>query len=120
MMRQAISPRLAINTLLIIASHPEDAVRRFAGIGATGGCPQGEREYVARIGRVDHAVVPQSRTGVRRVALRLVLRANVVAETALVVLGPRFATPLQPLALDDREHGRGLFAAHHGNACVWP
>src|SRR5215217_2554003 len=101
MMRQAISPRLAIRTLLIIASHPEDAVRRFAGISAAGGGAQRQSEHLACIGRVDHAVVPKSRTGIGRVALRLVLPPDVIAETALVFLGPGLAATLHAFALDD-------------------
>src|SRR5437763_9360541 len=83
MTRQAISPRLAISSVRkrrysferSIASHPEQAefcwldrrVRR---------CRQAETEHQSRIGGIDHAVVPQTGSGVIGIALGFVLRAD--------------------------------------------
>src|SRR5512133_2213687 len=74
MTRQAISPRLAIRMLSSMGvSHPEDAEGGLAFIGSTRcGC-QCQCQHVARIGRVDHAVVPESRAGVEGMPLRFVL-----------------------------------------------
>src|SRR5579863_2607158 len=80
MIRTAISPRLAIRTLLKVfpgtgTSHPEDTVAGRLERGA-GGHRQREAEDAAGAGRVDDPVVPQPGSRVVRVALVLVLLAT--------------------------------------------
>src|SRR6201996_4650459 len=53
-------------------SHPEDAELHVGNRRVEAG-RQAQRQHAARVGGVDHAVVPQARAGEIRVALRLVL-----------------------------------------------
>src|SRR5580700_4113456 len=115
MIRTAISPRLAIRTLLKLfagtgASHPEDAVagRLERGVGGRG---QREPEDPAGAGRVDDPVVPQPGGRVVRVALVLVLLADVGLVTA---------DATTDATTDGGQHARGLVAAHDGDAGVRP
>src|SRR5690606_17829844 len=72
MMRTAISPRLAIRILSNIGLHPEDAeARGFNRCIHRGG--QTQAQHPAGVGRIDDAVVPQTRAGVVGMALSLVL-----------------------------------------------
>src|SRR5579862_612388 len=115
MIRTAISPRLAIRTLLKVVpgtgtSHPEDAVAGRLERGA-GGRRQREPEDPAGAGRVDDPVVPQPGGRIVRVALVLVL----LADTGLVAAGAA-----ADATADRGQHARGLVAAHHGDAGVRP
>src|SRR5688572_895789 len=74
---------------------------------------QREPEYAAGIQRIDHAVVPQPRSGIVRMALRFVLPANFIHELDLLGLGPRFTAGLCAIAAHGREYLRGLLATHH-------
>src|SRR5690348_18316251 len=75
MTRQPISPRLAIRIFSNMGSHAEDTeTGRLDGRVQGGGQRQAQDQ--ARIGWVDHAVIPQTRTGIVRMSLRLVLGAN--------------------------------------------
>src|ERR1700741_4012704 len=117
--RTAISPRLAIRTVWNMRSHPEDAVadgfeRRVAGGG------QGEPEHRAGVGRVDHAVVPEPRGGVVRVALVLVLGADRVLEPLLVGRRPLVAARFELVAANGGEDGGRLLATHPGDPRVGP
>src|SRR5262245_6214126 len=123
--RQAISPRLAMRRDVIILitnpwSHSEDAVRLLALVRPAGRRRERQREHLPRVDGIDDTVVPQSRARIGRVPLRLVLRADLVAEAALVFLRPGLAATLQAFAADDREHRCGLLAAHHGDPRVGP
>ena len=69
-------------------------------------------EHVARVGRLDDAVVPQPGAGVVGVALRLVLVAD--------LLLARLDRLRVRLAADHRQHRRGLLAAHDRDARVGP
>src|SRR4051794_16765207 len=75
--RTAISPRLATSTVENTSAplHPEDAVgdRAEGGVRAR---RQSQAEHVARLERVDDAVVPQPRRRVVGVPLPLVLLAD--------------------------------------------
>src|SRR4029453_4797077 len=80
MIRQAISPRLAINTLSkgrpVDTSHPEDA--EPGRLGGRRVEPGSERKgaHGAGVHGIDHAVVPQARGGVIGMALLFVLLAD--------------------------------------------
>src|ERR1700752_3188281 len=82
MTRQAISPRLAIRSvrkrryiLFVIASHPEQA--EFCRFDRrVGRSRHAKPEHKARVGGIDHAVVPQPRGGVIGIALLFVLGAD--------------------------------------------
>src|SRR4029450_8847542 len=80
MIRQAISPRLAINSLSkgrpVDTSHPEDTEPGRLGRRRveTGG--EREAEHRAGLRGIDHAVVPQPRGGVIGMALLFVLLAD--------------------------------------------
>src|SRR6478736_4456784 len=119
MIRQAISPRLAMRTLSIFpglpsgprrgatseessvmyGSHPEDAVARLV-LGRAKAHVQGESEHVAGLCRLDDAVVPQARCGVVGAPLLLVLRADGRLESCLLLGAPRPAAGLDLVAAD--------------------
>src|SRR5205823_5110189 len=88
------SVRSQMRMRAITPSHAEDAERRFGNRGVVRG-GEAEREHAPRVERVDDPVVPEACGRVVRVALRLVLRADLV---------------LVDLA-DHLQDGRGLFAA---------
>src|ERR1700760_3571780 len=80
MMRRAISPRLAISTedIMIVPLppadvplHPENAEARLRRNGAVQRRVKGEAEDIARLDRIDDAVVPETRAGVGGVPFAL-------------------------------------------------
>ena len=78
--------------------------KTVSGIGAFSAAASPSAEDAPRVERVDDAVVPEPRRRVVRVALALVLGADrVLVDVA-----------------DHGEDGRGLVAAHHGDARVRP
>src|SRR6185437_2999423 len=125
-MRQAISPRLATRRLRIIfivvlpsPLHAEEAearlfLRRVVHRGKR------ETENAARLERIDHPVVPESRRGVIGMTLALVLLADGPLEGFLFFRRPVASGALELSALDGREHARRLLAAHDGDAGVGP
>src|SRR5579883_1676680 len=125
-MRQAISPRLAMRRLriilvsaIVVPSHPEETeacvlLRRIAHGRET------EAEDPARLERIDHAIVPEPRRGVIRMALALVLVADRLLERLLLLCRPTAARRLELSALDGGEHAGGLLPAHDGDAGVGP
>src|SRR5215831_7280441 len=121
-MRQAISPRLATRRLLITrvpelhAEHAK-ALRLQRGVAHH---REGERQHAPRVAGVDDPVVPQTRRGIIRVPLPLVLLADRLLEGLLLRFGPLTAGRLQLLALYGREDARRLLPAHHRDACVRP
>src|SRR5688500_10843228 len=89
-------------------SHTEDTE---AGV-LDGGVERGrdrESEEAPRVGRVDHAVVPQAGTGIVGMALALVLVSNRLLERLLVGGGGE-------LPAHRGEHARGLLASHDRDA----
>src|SRR5262245_22921550 len=100
MIRQAISPRLAINSLSkgrpVDTSHPEDAEAGRLGRRRVEAGREREAEHRAGVGRVDHAVVPQPRGGVIGMALLLVLLADRRLERPVVGRAPAPALALAP------------------------
>src|SRR6185369_18077668 len=100
-------------------SHPEHAEALFLDrrIERSG---YGQAEDPARIGRIDHAVVPQARARIVRIALALVLIADWRLECLFFFLAPGFARGLEPVAAHGREHARGLLAPHDADARVRP
>ena len=72
-MRQAISPRLAMRTFLIMTpSHAEHAEACFLDRRVERG-GEAERQNLAGLGGMDDAVVPKPRRGIKRMALFLEL-----------------------------------------------
>src|SRR5687767_1346724 len=84
--------------------HPEDAVADVVERRARARAER-QAEDVTGVARVDHAVVPQPRGGVVRVALALVLLPQGRADLGLA---------------DGLHHRRGLDAAHDADARVRP
>src|SRR5690349_11826896 len=126
MTRQAISPRLAIRSvrkrryiLLFIASHPEQAELRWLD-RRIGCCRQAEPEHQARIGGIDHAVIPQPRGGVIGIALLFVLGADRLAEFLFLFRRPGLALGFDAVAPHLAQYHRGLLAAHHGDPRIRP
>src|SRR5690349_7880368 len=121
MMRHAISPRLAMRTLsmFIVLSHPEDAVAGFA-LGCAQAHVEREPQDVAGLGRVDDAVVPETRRRVVGAPLLLVLGADRRLELGLVLGAPRAAAGLDLVAADRREDGCRLRSAHDRDAGARP
>src|SRR5215212_357697 len=94
------------------SSHSEDAELGVFD-GRVERCGNRKAEQAARIGGVDHAVVPESRARVVGMALALVLLANRRLE---LVLGfTRWKIPF-----DGGEDARRLLATHDGDASVGP
>ena len=96
MIRQAISPRLAIRILANIDACAIRYIRNTPKL-ASARCGAFERSArrsaeaparSARLGRVDDAVVPQPRAGVIGMALGLVLRADRRLERRLLLRAP--------------------------------
>src|SRR5277367_6880241 len=96
--RTAISPRLATKTVSKpIALHPEDAVGdRFDGRVRHN--RKGKTDNRSGIGGIDHAVVPQPRRRVVRIALAFILRANGRTEFLLLLRSPALALGLDVVA----------------------
>src|SRR5690606_9395563 len=122
MTRQAISPRLAMRIRSNTASpplHPEHAEAGFPDrrVQRDG---ERQRQHVARLDRVDDAVVPEPRRGVERVALVLELVDDGLLEGGLVLGADGAAAALDALAAHRGQHARRLLAAHHRDAAVGP
>src|ERR1700735_3646081 len=139
--RHAISPRLAISILLNMAkpkrgfshagyapvtwslhmhgSHAEHAETRVLD-ERIHRRRQPETEHVAGLRRVDHAIVPQARAGVIRMALRFVLVADRRFERLFLFRRPRAALAFDTIATHGSQHRSGLFSTHHGDARIRP
>ena len=90
-----------------------------SGIGRVERRRDGQGQHVARLRRVDHAVVPQARRRVVGVALALVLGQD----RRLEGVPRRLAGPLPDRAAslaDGRQHAGRLRATHHADARVGP
>src|SRR5262245_58343489 len=100
MIRQAISPRLAISSFSkgrpVDTSHPEDAEAGRLGRRRIEAGGEREAEHRAGVRGVDHAVVPQARGGVIGMALLFVLLADRRLERFVVGRGPASALGLGP------------------------
>ena len=81
---------------------------------------QPERQRLPRLRRVENAVVPQARRRVVRRALVIVLLEDRLPHRLLVFGGERLAFARKLVALDGRQHARGLLATHHRDAGVRP
>src|ERR1700739_956236 len=115
MIRQAISPRLAIRRLWIIALHPEHAERWAFGDGGVEAGGEAEPQHVAGLDGIDDAVVPQVRGGVPWAAFVLIF----LADRSLECLG-LLRRPFLRVAVNGGQHGSRLLAAHHRDAAVGP
>ena len=119
MMRQAISPRLAIRRESNIAgpltSGRRGTARSAGGLG--GGECEAQADHVAGLGGLDDAVVPQARGRVIGIALLGELGPRRAIDLGdLGVVGAR----LQAAAPQVGQHGRGDVGAHRGDARVRP
>src|SRR5574344_1301301 len=85
---------------------------------AAGGQAQGQ--HAARVGGVDHAIVPQAGAGVVGVALLFVLLADRGFEGLFFFSAPGAALALDAVALDGGQHAGRLLAAHDRDARVGP
>src|SRR3546814_14201108 len=98
MMRQAISPRLAMSSFRIIGtSHPEHAEARLLdrGVECSG---EAEGQNLPCPGGMNDAIVPESRGSIERVALLLEPVEYRLLEGGLLLGTPRLAATLQRLA----------------------
>src|SRR5262245_58423979 len=117
MIRQAISPRLAISSLwkrrADDTSHPENA--EAGGLGRRRVHPSRERkpQYGAGVGRVDDTVVPDARGRVVGVPLLFVLLADRRLERRVLGRAPGAALGLGRFLAQEPQHTRCLLAAHH-------
>ncbi len=100
-------------------SHAEHAEAGVWNWGVERGT-QAQRQHATSICRVDDAVVPQSRGGVIRVALRFILSADGRLEGFLFLRAPAAALGLDAVAPHGGEHAGRLFTAHHADAGVGP
>src|SRR5215472_6959119 len=121
--RAAISPRLAMSSLLIMAvtaSHPEDAETAAAGDRAGVHGRQGQAQDGAGVARVDDAVVVQPRgdeEGVR-LGLDLSLDRGRAGPVRLLVERPPGGGGARPA--DYGQHAGQLSRAHHGELGAGP
>src|SRR5258706_1860602 len=111
--------RASLIRLVRGSSHAQDAEARLLG-RCVGGDGKRQAQHAARIGGVDHAVVPEPRAGVVGMALPLVLLANGILEGLFLGFRPAFALGLEAVALHGGEHRGRLLAAHHRDARVGP
>src|SRR5882672_8394596 len=98
----------SILTSCLFASHPKYAELRFLDRRVQRG-GDGEAEQAPRVERIDHAVVPEPRARVIRVALALVLLADRLLELFFLFLRLE-------VTLHRGQHARGLLAAHDRDA----
>src|SRR5215472_736530 len=84
------------------------------------GCRNRKGEYLARVGGIDYAVVPQPGAGVVGVAFALVLLTYGSLECKLFIAAPAPAIRFDRIAADGGEHRRRLLPAHHRDARVRP
>src|SRR6516225_12031161 len=92
--RQAISPRFAIRIFPNIGLHPEDPEARWLDRRVQRR-RQPQTEHHARIGRIDHTVVPQARARIIWMALRFVLLADRRFELLFLLRWPGLALRFQ-------------------------
>src|SRR5471032_3584185 len=76
--------------MVIVCLHPEDAELGVRDFGVERG-RQAQAQHHAGVGRVDHAIVPQARGGVVRVALVFVLVLDRLFERGFFFYRPRAA-----------------------------
>ncbi|MPL74822.1 hypothetical protein SDC9_20641 [bioreactor metagenome] len=100
-------------------SHAEQAEARRFDRGAEARL-QAEREHLTGLARIDHAVVPQPRRGIERVALALEHLDRRALERGLFLGRPAAALALDPLAAHGGKHPCRLLAAHHRNPRIGP
>src|SRR5579884_1499886 len=106
-MRQAISPRLAMRILENKGLHPEHAEsRRLHRRVQRGG--DAEAQDHARISGIDDAVIPKPCAGIIGMALMLELLADWRLHRLFVFWRPAFARGFDIVAPHLREHARRL------------
>src|SRR5258708_4531432 len=115
MIRRAISPRLAISILSNTGLHPEEAESRLRWDWRVERSREGKAKHIACLDRIDNPVIPESRSGKIGVAFILVFPPDRRLESLHLLW-----CPVRGIAVDGRQHGRGLFAAHHRDACIGP
>src|SRR5919107_1422857 len=117
MMRQAISPRLAMRTegrlsftIALFPLHSEDAE---AGLRhrRVERCRKRQSQDTSRLGGQDDPVVPESGCGIIGAALLLIPVSNRRLESFFLFSAPALPLRLQIVAPDGGEHARGLLAA---------
>src|SRR4051812_42626982 len=79
--------RLRCKRIIRAVSHPEYAKLRFRNRRVQR-CAQSQPQHHARIGRIDHAVVPQACAGVIRMALLFILLPDRLLERLFLFLAP--------------------------------
>src|SRR5580692_1926319 len=115
MIRRAISPRLAIRIFSNTGLHPEEAESRLPRDRRVESSREGKAKHIACLDRIDDAVIPESRSGKIGAAFILVFLPDRRLES--LHLSWR---PVRGMAMDSRQHRRGLLAAHHRDARVGP
>src|SRR5580692_7839334 len=88
MMRQAISPRLAIRRDVSTSSHPEHAEARTCGYRRVEGRRECQAQDVSGLRGIDHTVVPEPGRGEIGVAFVLVLAPDRGLEGLSFLRGP--------------------------------
>src|SRR5574343_227476 len=81
---------------------------------------QAQRQHAARVGGVDHPVVPDASCRVIGVTLVFVLLLDRCLQGFFFLHAPLAAFALDAVALDGGQHARGLLPAHHADAGVGP
>src|SRR3546814_18356812 len=120
MMRQAISPRLAMSSFRIIGtSHPEHAEARLLdrGVECSG---EAEGQNLPCPGGMNDAIVPESRGSIERVALLLEPVENRLLEAGLLICTPPLSSALTRLAPHAPQSAVPPRPAQHGDTAARP
>src|SRR5438128_613872 len=81
---------------------------------------ESEAEVGARLGGIDHAVVPEARGRIVGAPFSLVLLQDGIGDGALLLGRQLLPLPRELVTLDRGQHAGGLLAAHHADPRVRP
>src|SRR5262245_61472735 len=79
-----------------------------------------QSEYHSGIGRIDHAIIPQTRRAVVRIPFLSVLAEYRLHELLLFVIGHGLTLSFQLIHLHLKQNIGGLLAAHNRNSGIGP
>src|SRR5690606_14244512 len=84
------------------------------------GSAKSKRQYVTRIGGVNHPIIPMTCSRIVRVTLLFVHLKNRRFKYCFVLATPLFTFTIKIITLDGCQYGGRLLSAHHRDTRVWP
>src|SRR6218665_1580377 len=113
------SSRVVSRAVMVVPLHAEHAELRVRNVGIEGG-GNGQAKHVAGFGRVYHAVIPETGTGIGRLCFLGVLVYQGLPERYFFFRTPLHAFFGQRGFFHIGEHAGGLLTAHDGNTGIGP